>query len=57
MWHPVGLDRTDILEEHVASIFRVERFSKLGTALAVYGISGLRGGVLNNLGARADDCM
>jgi hypothetical protein len=30
-----GLDRTDGVEEHTVSIFRVERISKLGTILAV----------------------
>jgi hypothetical protein len=31
MWHCVGLVRTDVSREHVASIFRVERISELGT--------------------------
>jgi hypothetical protein len=35
MWHRVGLVTTDVSEERVDSIFRVERISKLGTTLAV----------------------
>jgi hypothetical protein len=31
----VGLVRTDVSEEHVASIIRVERISELGETLAV----------------------
>jgi hypothetical protein len=31
----VDLVRTDVLEEHIASIIRVTRISKVGTALAV----------------------
>jgi hypothetical protein len=35
MLHRVGLVRTDVSEECVASIFRVARIGKLGTMLAV----------------------
>jgi hypothetical protein len=35
MWRHVGLVRNIVSEEHIASFFRVERISKLGTALAV----------------------
>jgi hypothetical protein len=35
MWRLVGLARTDVSEECVASIFKVERISKLGTASEV----------------------
>jgi hypothetical protein len=31
----VGLARTDVLEEHIASIIRVKRISELETMLAV----------------------
>jgi hypothetical protein len=35
MLHHVALVRTDVSEERIASIIRVERISELGTALAV----------------------
>jgi hypothetical protein len=33
----VALERTNILEEHIGSIIKVRRISKLGTMLAVTG--------------------
>jgi hypothetical protein len=33
MWPHVGLVRTNVLEEHVASILRVERIRELGTVV------------------------
>jgi hypothetical protein len=35
MFRSVALVRTDVSEEHIASIIRVTRFSELGTTLAV----------------------
>jgi hypothetical protein len=35
MWLRVGLVRTDVAEEHVASSIRMERIRELGTTLAV----------------------
>jgi hypothetical protein len=35
MWRRVGLVKTDVSEEHIASIFTVETVSELGTTLAV----------------------
>jgi hypothetical protein len=35
MWRHVGLVRNDVSEECVVSIFRMERISEPGTALAV----------------------
>jgi hypothetical protein len=35
MWHRMDFDKTDDLEDHVLSIFKVERMSQLGTTLAV----------------------
>jgi hypothetical protein len=35
MLHHVALVRTDVLEEHIASIIKVPRISELGTTLAV----------------------
>jgi hypothetical protein len=35
MWHREGLVRTDISEESVASIFRVERISELATTFPI----------------------
>jgi hypothetical protein len=34
MWHHGAPERSDILEEHIASIMRVKRISELGTTLA-----------------------
>jgi hypothetical protein len=36
IWYLASLVKTDVLEESVASIFRVEIISKLGTAITVY---------------------
>jgi hypothetical protein len=35
MWYPVGLVRTDVLEELIDFIFRATRIAKLGIMLAV----------------------
>jgi hypothetical protein len=35
MWSHMALDRTDISEEHAASIFRVEGINELETMLAI----------------------
>jgi hypothetical protein len=35
MWRGIGLVRTDVSEEPVATIFRIERIRGGGTALAV----------------------
>jgi hypothetical protein len=35
IWLHVGLVRTDVSEERVASVFRVERISELGRTLAL----------------------
>jgi hypothetical protein len=35
MCHRVALVRTDVSEEHIASVIKVERISELGTTLAV----------------------
>jgi hypothetical protein len=35
MWHRAGIVKTDVSQEGIASIIRVERNSELGTALAV----------------------
>jgi hypothetical protein len=35
MLRPVALVRTDVWEEHIASIFRVTRIDELGKTLAV----------------------
>jgi hypothetical protein len=35
MLHRVAFVRTDVSEEHIASIIRVTRFGELGTMLAV----------------------
>jgi hypothetical protein len=35
MWHRVTLVRTEVSEERIASIFRVETISELGATLAV----------------------
>jgi hypothetical protein len=35
MWRPVDLVRTDVSEEYVASIFKADRISELGTKLAL----------------------
>jgi hypothetical protein len=35
MWRRVGLDRSNVSEEHIAFILRMERISELGTRIAV----------------------
>jgi hypothetical protein len=35
MWRRVALVRTDVSEERIASIIKVERISKPGTTLAI----------------------
>jgi hypothetical protein len=36
MWRRVGLDKNNVSEEHVASVFRVERIRELDRVLAIW---------------------
>jgi hypothetical protein len=49
MLHHVALVRTDILEEHSASIMRVTRISELGTLAATSNQHMLQRNTMNNI--------
>jgi hypothetical protein len=42
MWHNVGLVRTDILEERVTSVLRVERTTTVHSFIYLFAIDPLR---------------
>jgi hypothetical protein len=54
MWRHVGLVRTDVSEECVASIFRVERICKLASLLVTVNIPSLR--ILSTLKMKVTIC-